>query len=292
MSAVARVPDCVRLAPGQTSWTAHSDPAHDPGLGRHRATGRAALHLHSLLSPLHACQLPLAVGSLALWLHRLPAGARADRVRVQRQEDVAAAAGIHTCADRGLVVELESRTTVGLCLGMRTADALTKLTSQTEVHDADERCVLWHATVDAGMRRNEPRATVGTEDHDHRLWRIIAVVLLPGIDAPGRVPFTCDEAEKHIEGIRGCQIKRLWQGTIVRRWSGLYAAGLTNMRVCGAGQGLGQAWPGRCRSTARFQPRTLVRCLPLGCLDVPTELMGQGIVTGRLCVGLVYGVAR
>src|SRR5258706_15493494 len=97
-------------------------------------TGRAALHLYSLLL-LHCCQLPLAGSSLALRLHRLPAGARADRVRVQRQEDVAAAAaaGIHTCADRGLVVELESRTAVGLCLGMRTANALTKHTGQTEV---------------------------------------------------------------------------------------------------------------------------------------------------------------
>jgi hypothetical protein len=52
------------------------------------------------------------------------------------------------------------------------------------------------------------------------------------------------------------------------------------MRVFGAGQGLGQAWPGRCRSKARFQPRTLVRFLPLGCLNAPTELIGQGIVNG------------
>jgi hypothetical protein len=100
---------------------------------------------------------------------------------------------------------------------MRTADALTKRTGQTEVHDAGERGVLWHATVDARVGRNELRATVGTEDHDHRLWRIIAVGLLPGIDAPGRVPFACDEAECHMEGIRVCQIERLWQGTLVRR---------------------------------------------------------------------------
>ena len=143
-----------------------------------------------LISHFHARLPPLSRGSLALRLHQLPAGARTDRIRVQRQENVAAtaAASIHARADRGLVVELEPGTTVGLCLGMRTADALTKRTSQTGSDDAGERCVLWHAAVDAGMRRNEPRATVGTEDHDHRLWRIIAVVLLPGIDAPGRVP--------------------------------------------------------------------------------------------------------
>jgi hypothetical protein len=119
------------------------------------------------------------------------------------------------------------------------------------------------------------------------LWRIIAVVLLPGIDAPGRVSFACDEAEYHIEGIRGFQIERLWQGTLVRRLLGLHAAGLTDMRVLGAGQGLGQAWPGRCRSKARFQPRTPVRFQPLGYLVVPTAHVSHGLVTGRPGGGLV-----
>jgi len=45
-----------------------------------------------LISHLHARLPPLSRGSLTLRLHRLPAGARANRVRVHCQEDVAAAA--------------------------------------------------------------------------------------------------------------------------------------------------------------------------------------------------------
>jgi hypothetical protein len=59
------------------------------------------------------------------------------------------------------------------------------------------------------------------------------------------------------------------------------------MRVLGAGQGLGQVWPGRRRPKARFSLRTLLRCLPVGCLVVPTAHVSHGLVTGRLCVGLV-----
>src|SRR6266852_560232 len=111
----------------------------------HLRRGFAASNLH-LISHFQARLPPLLRDSLALRLHRLPAGTRTNWVRVQRQEGAAAVALIHVDVDRGIIVKLEPGTTVRRGLGMGTVDALTKRTGQTEVHDAGKRRVLRQAT--------------------------------------------------------------------------------------------------------------------------------------------------